>query len=292
MRDRGEVIQKAAEQMAENYRKAEVSMYGNHLRMPERKKIVEIIRDLQKLIFPAYFGEKKFLALPPEQYGVLLMNQIYDTLQKQIALALEEDEGRQQDATEICNRFFEQLPEIQQMLMKDMQAEFDGDPAASSREEVICAYPGLFAIFVYRVAHALEQLKVPMIPRIMTEYAHCETGIDIHPGATIGEYFCIDHGTGIVIGETTIIGDWVKMYQGATLGALSTRDARKHTHDRRHPTVGDHVTIYAGATILGGETTIGENTTIGGNTFLTESVGKNTRVTIKKPEMSFVDTGK
>ena len=205
-----------------------------------------------------------------------------------MCLALGGGQEGEQKADEICSAFFSRLPDIQELLLKDLQADFEGDPAASNREEVIFAYPGLFAVFVYRVAHELGRLQVPLIPRIMTEYAHSQTGIDIHPGATIGEYFFIDHGTGIVIGETTVIGDRVKMYQGATLGALSTRGARSMSHVHRHPTVGNNVTIYAGATILGGQTVIGENATIGGNTFLTESVEKNTLVTIKPPEMSFI----
>ena len=157
----------------------------------------------------------------------------------------------------------------------------------ATKQEVIFSYPGFYAIFVYRIAHVLYRMQIPMIPRMMTEYAHDHTGIDINPGATIGEYFFIDHGTGIVVGETTIIGDHVKMYQGATLGALSPRGGHDSVPGQRHPTVGDHVTIYAGATILGGETVIGANTVIGGNTFITESVKDATRVTIKAPELHF-----
>ena len=263
-------------------------MYGAGLHLPEREAVTEILLDLQKLFFPAYYGDKELMTLPPEQYSALLMNQIYVKLERQITLALEPG----QEPQPLCDAFFRRLPEIQTLLMKDVQAEFDGDPAASSREEVIFAYPGLFAIFVYRVAHVLQELKVPMLPRIMTEYAHGKTGIDIHPGAQIGEYFFIDHGTGIVIGETTVIGKRVKMYQGTTLGALSVRGGSHADTRRRHPTVEDDVTIYAGATILGGETVIGENSTIGGNTFLTGSVEKNTKVSIKPPEMRFIDKAK
>ena len=172
------------------------------------------------------------------------------------------------------------------MLMKAVAANYEGDPAAGSKEEVIFSYPGLYAIFVYRVAHELYESKVPLIPRIMTEYAHGATGIDINPGATIGEYFFIDHGTGIVIGETTIIGNHVKLYQGVTLGALSPRGGHSVV-GKRHPTVEDNATIYSGASILGGETVIGANSVIGGNSFLTESVSANTKASVETPKMIF-----
>ena len=173
------------------------------------------------------------------------------------------------------------------MLLKDVQAGFDGDPAAKSRQEIISSYPGVFAIFVYRMAHELYLKNVPFIPRVMTEYAHSRTGIDINPGADIGEYFFIDHGTGVVIGETTKIGNNVKLYQGVTLGALSTRKGQLLAEVKRHPTIENNVTIYSGATILGGETVIGANSIIGGNTFITESVPPYTKVSLKAPEMTF-----
>ena len=169
--------------------------------------------------------------------------------------------------------------------MYKRQAEYNGDPAANSREEIIFSYPGLFAIFVYRYAHVLYQMKVPFIPRIMTEYAHGETGIDINPGANIGEYFFIDHGTGIVIGETTDIGNNVKIYQGVTLGALSTRKGQQLSGIKRHPTIEDNVVIYANTTILGGETIIGANSVVAGNTFVTKSIPANTKVASTMPEL-------
>ena len=171
--------------------------------------------------------------------------------------------------------------------MTDIEATFDGDPAAADKEEIIFAYPGLFAIFVYRTAHELYLRQVPMIPRMMTEYAHSRTGIDIHPGAQIGPWFFIDHGTGIVIGETTVIGSHVKLYQGVTLGALSPRAGHASLPGKRHPTVCAYVTIYFGASILGGETVIGEHSVVGGNAFLTGSVADNTRVVITAPETVF-----
>ena len=173
------------------------------------------------------------------------------------------------------------------MLLMDVQAGFDGDPAAKSKEDIIFSYPGLFAIYVYRIAHELYVQNVPFIPRIMTEYAHGKTGIDINSGATIGRYFFIDHGTGIVIGETTIIGCHVKLYQGVTLGALSTKGGQKLRDVRRHPTIGDNVTIYSGASILGGETVIEEGVVIGGNSFITQSIKKGTKVSVRNQELIY-----
>ena len=164
-------------------------------------------------------------------------------------------------------------------------AAYAGDPAATSADEIIFCYPGLYAITVYRLAHVLYELQVPMLPRIMTEHAHSVTGIDINPGATIGKYFFIDHGTGIVIGETTVIGDYVKIYQGVTLGALSTRGGQSLRGKRRHPTIEDNVTIYAGASILGGETVIGRDSVIGSNVFITHSIAPCTTVSIKSQEL-------
>ena len=166
------------------------------------------------------------------------------------------------------------IPKIREYINTDVEATFEGDPASTGTDEIIFSYPGLYAIFVFRVAHELHQLEVPLIPRMMTEYAHSLTGIDIHPGATIGKYFFIDHGTGIVIGETTLIGEHVKIYQGVTLGALSTRGGQRLRGSRRHPTIEDNVTIYSNASILGGDTVIGRGVTIGGNAFITKSVYK------------------
>ena len=203
----------------------------------------------------------------------------------QIALALPDGEAAQ--AAQITESIMAELPRIQQMLLTDLEATIDGDPAAANKEEIIFAYPGLFAIFVYRIAHELYLRHVPMIPRIMSEYAHSRTGIDIHPGAQIGPWFFIDHGTGIVIGETSVIGSHVKLYQGVTLGALSPRAGLASRPGKRHPTVCDDVTIYSGASILGGQTVIGEHTVVGGNAFLTSSVADNTHVVIHAPEMVF-----
>ena len=190
---------------------------------------------------------------------------------------------------DVIDTLFSKLPAIRDTLDTDVQAAYEGDPAATCREEVMLAYPAFEAISIFRIAHELYLMKVPMLPRMMTEYAHSLTGIDIHPGATIGPYFFIDHGTGVVVGETTVIGDRVQLYQGVTLGAMSPAGMHHsaETPARRHPKVGSDVTIYAGATLLGGATEVGDNVVIGGNAFLTESVESDTKVSIKKPEMTF-----
>lgn len=208
-----------AKAMADNMTHAAVPLYGKKLRLPDRGAIIGIIKEFRRLLFPAYFGDAQLMALPPENYAALLLERIDTALTAQVALAL--PEGQAFAAAALTHEILEQLPRIQQTLMTDIEATFDGDPAAADKEEIIFAYPGLFAIFVYRIAHELYLRQVPMIPRMMTEYAHSRTGIDIHPGAQIGPWFFIDHGTGIVIGETTVIGSHVKLYQGVTLGALS-----------------------------------------------------------------------
>ena len=286
---RSEIIRAAALTMAGQYNAAALPMYGDALRLPSREAIIGVIRAIQRLLFPVYYGEKHLLKLPPEQYSALLMERIFDELSVQIALTMDETAENRRRAEETTAELLSRLPTIQRTLQKDLDAFFDGDPAAHNREEIVLSYPGFFAIFIYRIAHELYRMDVAMIPRIMTEYAHSQTGIDINPGATIGEYFFIDHGTGIVVGETSVIGDNVKMYQGATLGALSPVGMRSVPGERRHPKVGNNVTIYAGSTLLGGATEIGDNVVIGGNAFLTSSVEPDTTVSIKKPEMSFRD---
>lgn len=274
-----------ARAMADTMAHAAIPMYGKKLRLPDRSAIISLIRELRRLFFPAYFGDPQLMALPAENYAALLLERIETALTAQIALALPEEESSQ--ASRITQSIVAELPRIQQVLLTDIEATFDGDPAAANKEEIIFAYPGLFAIFVYRIAHELYLRQVPMIPRMMTEYAHSRTGIDIHPGAQIGPWFFIDHGTGIVIGETTVIGSHVKLYQGVTLGALSPRAGHASLPGKRHPTVCDYVTIYSGASILGGKTVIGEHSVVGGNAFLTDSVADNTRVVITAPETVF-----
>lgn len=263
------------------------------IHLPSRGAIIGIIKDLRRVVFPGYFGDENISSTMPGYFLGNMLTHIYEELKVQIEIAfLYDDKGKSnseevtEKAREICERFISRLPYIQKMLLMDVQAGFDGDPAAKSKEDIIFSYPGLFAIYVYRIAHELYVQNVPFIPRIMTEYAHGKTGIDINSGATIGRYFFIDHGTGIVIGETTEIGDYVKLYQGVTLGALSTRKGQQLAGTKRHPTIGDHVTIYANSTILGGETVIGCDSIIGGNSFITESVPAHTRVSIKNPELT------
>ena len=274
-----------ARAMADTMAHAAIPMYGKKLRLPDRSAIISLIKELRRLFFPAYFGDPQLMALPAENYAALLLERIETALTTQIALALPEEESSQ--ASRITQSIVAELPRIQQVLLTDIEATFDGAPAAANKEEIIFAYPGLFAIFVYRIAHELYLRQVPMIPRMMTEYAHSRTGIDIHPGAQIGPWFFIDHGTGIVIGETTVIGSHVKLYQGVTLGALSPRAGHASLPGKRHPTVCDYVTIYSGASILGGKTVIGEHSVVGGNAFLTDSVADNTRVVITAPETVF-----
>ena len=274
-----------ARAMATTMENAAIPMYGKKLRLPDRSAIIALLKELRRLFFPAYFGDPQLMALPAENYAALLLERIETGMTAQIALAL--PDGEMAQAAQITESIMAELPRIQQMLLTDIEATFDGDPAAANKEEIIFAYPGLFAIFVYRIAHELYLRHVPMIPRIMSEYAHSRTGIDIHPGAQIGPWFFIDHGTGIVIGETTVIGSHVKLYQGVTLGALSPRAGHASLPGKRHPTVCDYVTIYSGASILGGETVIGEHSVVGGNAFLTGSVADNTRVVISAPETVF-----
>ena len=193
-------------------------------------------------------------------------------------------------AEELTIEFLARIPKIRALVNTDMQASFEGDPAAFNKAEIVLCYPGLLASTINRLAHELFLLGVPLIPRMMTEYAHSKTGIDIHPGATIGEYFFMDHGTGIVVGETSIIGKHVKIYQGVTIGALSTRGGQRLRGAKRHPTIEDNVTIYAGASILGGETTIGEGSVIGSNVFITSSVKPGSRISVKTQELIIHNT--
>ena len=260
-------------------------------RKPDKDAIIDIIEKLRRIVFPGYFREKNYRVYNAKHNLSLLIEDVMFNLTRQIALVFQDagelEESAQMHAQEICLEFFRQIPQVRALVQTDLQAAYDGDPAATSMAEVIFAYPGLFAITVYRLAHVLYTLNVPMVPRIMTEHAHSITGIDIHPGATIGEFFFIDHGTGIVVGETTVIGNNVKIYQGVTLGALSTRGGQSLRGKRRHPTIEDNVTIYAGASVLGGETVIGRDSVIGSNVFITSSIAPCTTVSTKNQELQF-----
>ncbi len=258
-------------------------------RNPDRDVVIDIIEKLRRIVFPGYFKEKNYRMYNAKHNLSMLIEDVMFNLNRQIALVLqnggETEAAAQTRAEEICMAFFHRIPQVRAMVQTDLEAAYEGDPAATGMAEIIFAYPGLFAITVYRLAHELYALGVPMLPRIMTEYAHSVTGIDIHPGATVGKYFFIDHGTGIVIGETTVIGENVKLYQGVTLGALSTRGGQSLRGKRRHPTIEDNVTIYAGASVLGGDTVIGQGSVIGSNAFITKSVAPCTTVSIKSQEL-------
>ncbi|MDY2510309.1 MAG: serine O-acetyltransferase EpsC [Ruminococcus callidus] len=262
---------------------------------PDKEAIIEILDKLRKIIYPGYYRNKSYKVYTVRNSISMLLEDVIYNLVKQISVVLEyvpafenvDESKRIEKAEEMTFAFLQQLPKIRAYIETDVQAAFDGDPAAYNKDEIIFSYPGLYAILVNRIAHELYVLGVPLIPRIMTEYAHSKTGIDIHPGATIGKYFFIDHGTGIVIGETTVIGDNVKVYQGVTLGALSTRGGQKLKNQKRHPTILDNVTIYSGASILGGETVVGKDVVVGGNAFITKSIPDGTRVSIKNQELRY-----
>lgn len=286
-------------EITSNYRKSELICLNKTKHLPNRNEIIGIIKDLRRIIFPGYFDDFTLGYSFADYYVGKDLADIKERLNRQVLLAISYNNAEYKDiktleekSEKISVNFIKKIPHIQEMLLMDVQAGFNGDPAAKSMEEIIFSYPGLFAIYVYRLAHELYVQNVPFIPRIMTEYAHNKTGIDINSGATIGKYFFIDHGTGVVIGETTVIGDNVKLYQGVTLGALSTRSGQQLRDVKRHPTIEDNVTIYSGATVLGGETVIGKGTVIGGNAFITESIPENTKVSVNNPELRIKETKK
>jgi serine O-acetyltransferase len=266
--------------------------------LPSREAIVEILESVLDLMYPGYYGRQDLNADNLSEHLTRMVAALVPKLEREMEHCL--CYGREREtvppefgecaprAHELAEIFLRRLPEIRGLLIRDVQAAFDGDPAALNLDEIILAYPGVLAVSVYRIAHALYDLGVPMMARIMTEWAHSKTGCDIHPGATIGAAFFIDHATGVVIGETTHIGDGVKIYQGVTLGALSLpRDAHGHLirGKKRHPTVESGSTLYANATVLGGQTVVGADSVIGGSVFLTRSVPPRSRVSLKEPEL-------
>lgn len=281
--------------IVEDYGKERAIDKINKYDMPDKQIIIDILDKLMKIVFPGYFREKVYRVLNPNNHLVTLIEDVAYNLNRQIAIVLKHEgttDGTAdfdpfKESQRLALEFLKKIPHVRDLAETDLQASYDGDPAATSKDEIVFSYPGLYAITVYRLAHELFLLKVPIIPRIMTEIAHSKTGIDIHPGATIGKYFFIDHGTGIVVGETTEIGDNVKIYQGVTLGALSTRGGQSLRNVKRHPTIEDNVTIYSGASILGGETVIGKNVIIGGNVFITKSVNANTKVSAEVQKLVF-----
>lgn len=263
--------------------------------IPSRDAIIGIVDQLQRIIFPGYFIATKLDHVNLRYYLGQETISLFDDLSHQVELCIRHDCIRYNLPCTYCEergrqealKFIRELPNLRMLLAKDVRAAFEGDPAAVSYDEIVFCYPGLVAVTVYRISHQLHDQKVPLMPRIMSEYAHGLTGIDIHPSAHIGESFFIDHGAGVVIGATTNIGNRVRIYQGVTLGALSLpkEDVAKLRDKKRHPTIEDDVVIYAGATILGGDTVIGARSIIGGNVWLTESVPPETKVFIKKPDL-------
>ncbi|MFZ5865093.1 MAG: serine O-acetyltransferase EpsC [Thermodesulfobacteriota bacterium] len=267
--------------------------------IPSKDEIIRILDILQDLLFPGYFGRQELTRQMLEYHLGQEIMVLHDMLANQISRSIRHECRRMDSLCVKCVQmgreeaviFLEKLPEVRQLLSWDVRAHYDGDPAAKSLDEIVFCYPGLYAIFVYRVAHELHMRNLPLIPRIMTEHAHSRTGIDIHPGAKIGTEFFIDHGTGVVIGETTEIGNRVRIYQGVTLGALSvpreSEGGGSLRGKKRHPTIEDDVTIYAQATILGGEAVIGARSVIGGNVWLTTSVPPDTTVLLEPPSHIF-----
>jgi serine O-acetyltransferase len=277
-------LEQAIDRVVESYDGPEAINNLESATLPSRRAVIDAFNHMKPAIFMGFFATRP-LSRDNLRYTVSEhLHPAYEILVEQIARAVtyEERFGEAPAARpdgwneEVVLRMFERLPEIRRLLNGDVLAAFDGDPAAKSIEEVVFSYPAIQAITAHRIAHVLYEERVPMIPRIITEYAHSHTGIDIHAGAKIGERFFIDHGTGVVIGETSVIGNDVKIYQGVTLGALSVK--RSAQSQKRHPTIEDKVTIYAGATILGGETVVGTGSVIGGNVWLTSSVPPGSKI--------------
>lgn len=270
--------------------------------IPSMDAVDWIVEHTRRLIFHGYFSEITHAPVHQEYRLGRKISDVFESVTQQIILAYQHDCYRHDLPCSHCRelgresalKFIQSLPDLREILYTDVRAALDGDPAAKSYDEVIFSYPGLFAVTVYRMAHRLHELDIPLLPRMMTEHAHRLTGIDIHPGAKIGHHFFIDHGTGVVVGETTEIGNRVRLYQGVTLGALSLpRNAGPQLRNKkRHPTVQDDVIIYSNTTVLGGETVIGARSIIGGNIWITESVPPDTKVLLKKPELIYMENCK
>jgi serine O-acetyltransferase len=265
--------------------------------IPSEGYVVDIINKLREILFPGFFTRDKIDPVNLKYYMGQSVSVLFDMLSVQIAHSIRHDCFRydlpcnecEEQGQKVALNLLESIPLLRKILATDVRAVYEGDPAAKSHDEIIFSYPGIFAVTVYRAAHKLFELQVPLLPRIMTEHAHSLTGIDIHPGADIGESFVIDHGTGVVIGETTVIGKNVRIYQGVTLGALSLpKDAGERLRGKkRHPTIEDEVIVYSGATILGGNTVIGARSVIGGNVWITESVPPDTKVIMETPKLIY-----
>ncbi|MCG6154370.1 serine O-acetyltransferase EpsC [Rubinisphaera margarita] len=301
---RKEILPEITGQIVNSYHEIGTINHLGHCPLPSYNEISKLLEDLSEILFPGYRRRQNLHFGNVTYYVGDLVDSLHDMLTEQIARALRHDFTTRTDA--VCNAIVERdfeaeaqeitldflkcIPELRSILSKDVQAAFDGDPAAMNLDEIIFSYPGLEAITIHRLAHELYRRKVPFIPRMMSERSHSRTGIDIHPGAQIGHSFFIDHGTGVVIGETCEIHPYVKIYQGVTLGALSfPKDSEGNIirGSKRHPTIGEGVVIYANATILGGDTVIGSNSVIGASVSLMKSIPPNTIVTIEKPSLKF-----
>lgn len=289
-------VNRLVEQIIEDYKKGrDIDDIVENFTNPNKDDIVKILDQIRNIIFPGYYKNKSYRIYTVRNNLSMQLEDVLYNLSKQISIVLKylpEYGGKEErellyEGERLSLQFLEKITKIRELIQTDLQAAYDGDPAAFNKPEIIFSYPGLYATMVNRIAHELYLLGIPLIPRIMTEHAHTETGIDIHPGAVLGKYFFIDHGTGIVIGETAVIGDNVKIYQGVTIGALSTRGGQKLHGKKRHPTIEDNVTIYAGASILGRDTVIGHDSVIGGNAFITTSIPADMRVSIKNQELEY-----
>ncbi len=274
-----------------SYKNTEIKKDHCACKIPQNTEIKRIIKLTKELVFPGYFTTNNIKDTISRRVINRTTNKLRVALRRQINFSkmyLADQSERnlyKRESCTLCLKFINEIPHIREMIALDVEAHYLGDPAALNHDQIIISYPGIYAILVYRIAHVLDNLGVMIIPRMMSEFAHRETGIDINPKAKIGQSFFIDHGTGVVIGETTVIGDRVKIYQGVTLGAMSLRKGKGLKGIKRHPTIEDDVTIYSGASILGGKTVIGSNSVIGSNVLLTESIPDNCVVTNKKPEL-------
>lgn len=288
-------ISNLVEKLTDDYSKGRTIDEIKMFEYPDKKIVIDILEKLKLVIYPGYYRNSNYRTYTVRNNIAILLEDIIYNLSKQISIVLKyspqyanaDSKQISETSEKITFEFLNKIPKIREYIEGDIQAAYDGDPAAYNKDEIICTYPGLYAIFTNRIAHELFLLGVPLIPRIMTEHAHSLTGIDIHPGTTIGKHFFIDHGTGIVIGETTEIGDNVKIYQGVTLGALSTRGGQNLRGKKRHPTICDNVTIYSGASILGGETVVGKDVVVGGNAFITTSIPEGAKVSVKSQELMY-----
>ena len=295
-----DLLHRTTQAVVDGYAHCARTSHLDHRLLPGRQAIIAILDDLFDLLYPGYFRRQNLHSGNILYHAGDLIDGLYDQLCEQIGRALRlvrpptDDALVEVLAPQKAMSFLERLPYLQRLLDEDVQAAYDGDPAATSLEEIVFCYPGLFAVTTQRLAHELLRLEVPLIPRIMTEHAHARTGIDIHPAARLGRQFFIDHGTGVVIGATCVIGDRVRLYQGVTLGALSLpRDEQGELirTTKRHPTLEDDVVVYANATVLGGETVVGHHSVVGSNVWLTHSVAPYTIVTMEKPSLRFRNPG-